>query len=345
MKITFTRLIAKSLFAHIWWGACVTLAAAHNALGVLGRPCFGLGVDGVLTLLDIAKATGSDAVVGLIEENQSQYPEFTRFPARTIKGTNFKTLHRLDYPTIGFRGANEGTTLQKSSYANKLTECFIIDAQIRVDKAVAEASEDGPESVKAREASGVMLGTMRGVAQQIYYGVANNAKGFPGLAATVDAAHTLDLTGTTKSSAYAIKFGNQDVTLVGGQGKSLELAPAWWVQQVPQSDDATKFYTAFCNALCGWLGLQLANSSAFGRIKALGADGDTGKTMSDTQADNLLLKMPANWVPDLWIMNRRSLNQLRASRVTALQPRVPIPTEINGVPIMATDAITSAETI
>ena len=45
----------------------------------------------VITLLDIAKLNGNDAVVGLIEENQTYAPELSVFPARTIKGTQYQT--------------------------------------------------------------------------------------------------------------------------------------------------------------------------------------------------------------------------------------------------------------
>lgn len=311
------------------------------AYGLMVSPNMGA----VLTMLDIAKQTGNDVVVGLIEENASAYPEFTRFPARTIRGTSYKTLHRTDYPLVGFRGANQGTPLVKSSWANKLTECFIIDAQVRADKAVADAHEDGPEVAKAREASGVMLGAMRGISNQIYYGVANDAKGFPGLAATVDASHVVDVAGVAKSSVYAIKFGLQDIILVGGNGKAINMADVWGVQQVADPADATKFFTAYVNALMGWIGLQLANKDAFGRIKGLGADTEAGKLMNDDLAADLLATMPANWRPDMWAMNRRSLNQLRKSRKTPENPRPPVPTEIEGVPIMVTDAITNAEAI
>lgn len=320
----------------------VFVATNVGAWHLLGGVSLALGIDGQLTMLDIAKANGSDAVVGLIEENASAYPEFVRFPARTIKGTSYKTLHRTDYPIVGFRGANEGTKLTKSAYANKLTECFIIDAQIRADRAVTTGSEDGPEVVKARESSGVMLGVMRGVAQQIYYGVSQDAKGFPGMVATVDSSHEYDATGASnKSSVWAVKFGLQDVILLGGNGKAIDLTE-WILQQVPDVNDATKFLSAECASLMGWVGLQLANKDAFGRIKNLDAS-TAGKTMSDNLAYELLAKMPANWRPDMWIMNRRSQKQLRQSRATTLVPTPPMPTDIDGTPIMVTDAITSSE--
>jgi hypothetical protein len=63
------------------------------------------------TLLDIAKANGSDAVVGLVDEAVSAHPELTRGFARTIQGIQYKTLVRTGVPTGGsFRAANAGTS-------------------------------------------------------------------------------------------------------------------------------------------------------------------------------------------------------------------------------------------
>lgn len=138
-----------------------------------------------LTLLDIAKQNGNDKIVGLIEEVNLIVPEVRIFPARTIKGTMFKTLVRTAYPTVGFRKANNGTDPVKSSYENRLFECALIDGRMEVDKAVADASEDGAEVVKSREAVGYMGGAMSALATQIWYGTKAN-DGFPGLATLVD---------------------------------------------------------------------------------------------------------------------------------------------------------------
>ena len=76
------------------------------------------------TLLDIAKANGSDGVVGLIDEATKAHPELTLVAARTIKGLNYKTLVRTANPTVGFRNANEGTAATKGTYENRLVETY-----------------------------------------------------------------------------------------------------------------------------------------------------------------------------------------------------------------------------
>lgn len=311
---------------------CVPFLNATVALGVTDR----------LTLLDIAKQNGNDKAIKLIEAVQENYPELASFPARTIKGTSFKSLERLTYPEVAFRNANEGSNLLKSTYGNKTTECFIIDPQVQVDKMVAESHEDGREIVLARETGGVMMGIARTIAKQIYYGKSNDAKGFPGLTATVNSSYEVDATdNTAKTSVWAIKWGEEEqIRLLGGNNRVLDMFAEWRVQTCYDSN--AKPFTGLVNSINGWLGLQLLDQNAFGRIKNIGTT--TGKGMTDILYWDLIAKMPANWKPDVVIMNKRSQNQLRKSRATTLIVNPPLPTTMDdGTPILVTDALSIAE--
>ena len=167
------------------------------------------------TLLDIAKLNGSDKVVGLIEEALVLAPEVSLFPARTIRGTSYKTAVRTVLPTTQFRNANEGVASSKSTFVNRLVETFILDAQIKVDKAVADAYEDGPAALQAIEAAGVVGSALKLLGSQIWYGVGTggDAKGFPGAIGVHDTTNmVVDAGGTTAgtgSSVWGVKFGPQ----------------------------------------------------------------------------------------------------------------------------------------
>ena len=141
----------------------------------------------VTTLLDIAKANGSDAAVGLIEEVQTYSPEVMLGAARTIKGLSYKTLIRTALPTTAFRNANEGVAASKSTWENRVIECFTLNPRWECDKAVADRYEDGAQAFIALEADGIMRAAMLTLGSQFYYGVANDAKGFPGVLAAYDA--------------------------------------------------------------------------------------------------------------------------------------------------------------
>jgi len=314
------------------------------------------------TLLDIAKLNGSDAVVGLIEENLTYAPELSVVPARTIKGTSYKTVSRDTYPGVGFRAANGGVTYTKSTFLNRTHEAFIFSGNIRVDVAVAAAYEDGAEALKAIEASGVTKQGMIEIGQQFFYGLANDAKGFPGLKAFHDAFTTeltargadtivLDAGGTTAdtgSSVYGVKFGNDGLQFIFGQNATFELGE--WFQQMVNDGTAGQDYLAHVNSLNAWIGLQAANPYCIGRLKDATADSTKGVT--DAKLAELLAKYPVGYKPDVWFMTRRSAFQLQMSRTATSntsgkgeQPLAPMPTESNGIKIVITDSLTNIEAL
>lgn len=325
------------------------------------------------TLLDIAKLNGNDAVVGLIEENLTYAPELSVVPSRQIRGTSYRTVSRDTYPGVSFRAANAGVTYTKSTFLNRLFETYVFSGNVRADVAVMSAYEEGPEAYKAIEASGVMKQAMIEIGQQFFYGVSTDAKGFPGLEAFHTAFSTeltnrsvdnivVDATGTTSntgSSVYGVKFGEQGVQFVLGNGAGLTLSD--WFRQMVNDGTAGQDYLAECASLNAWIGLQAANPYCVGRIKKLTAE--SGKGLTDALGQELLSKYPVGYAPDAWFMTRRSRFQLQKSRNVALSSGTPnrtnsgavgsggveivapIPTEMAGIPIIVTDSLTNTESV
>jgi hypothetical protein len=301
------------------------------------------------TLLDIAKLNGTDAVVGLIEEASRACPEVRLGGARPIKGISYRTRVRTGLPTVGFRGANEGTAVSKSTFENRLVECFIFNPPWECDKAVADCFEEGPEAFIAIEGAGLLSAALISLAKCFYYGqdaTFGDAKGFPGLLAMHDAANmVVDAAGTTDntaSSVWAVRFGVQHVSWVYGNGGQLDLSD---VTEVRLADAAGNPYMAYHQEILARPGLQVGSLYSVGRIKKLTED--AGKGMTDKLAFDLLAKFPTGVTPDMFLMSRRSLFQLRASRTAtnATGAPAPIPTEIAGIPIQVTDAISNKETL
>lgn len=312
---------------------------------------------GMPTLLDLAKQRGNDVQVGLIEESIQVNPELRLIGMRPISGTSYKTLIRTGYPVAQFRFANEGVPRSKSTFENRITECFILDSQIAADKAVADVWEPGGVGAyQMIEAGGVMEAVFRRVGRQVYYGNSDvsvaaglgDAKGFPGFVDAYDvAAHEVDATGTTaKSSVWAVKLGIKDVHFVSGGGGLPNILPEWRTQTVQVEDNAA--FTAYVNSLMGWIGMQVGSLHSLVRIKNLGTD--TNKGLTDSLGYSALELFPTGVVPDFFLMNRRSVKQLRESRQAivavggGLPNSVPQPTELAGIPIVVTDNISNAET-
>ena len=310
------------------------------------------------TLLDIAKLTGNDKLVGLIEENQSAAPEVMRFPMRTIAGTSFKTGFRTSLPTTGFRTANGGQTPSKSGFSQKLVECFIFGGIIEVDKAVALAHEDGPAAYEMIEASGVAESALRELGSQIWYGTSNESLGFPGAKAFTPFGGTTAVTGdaltvnatgttaTTASSVYAVKFGEKYAQLIGGRGNALTLSD--FMDQVLADADGKK-YAGRVADMTGWIGLSLQSEHSVRRICNLTAD--SGKGLTDTLLASLIATFPVGVIPDAIFASRRSISQLQTARTPLTYSKgeqakmADYPTEYMGIPIIATDSILNTDAI
>jgi Major capsid protein GP7 len=299
------------------------------------------------TLLDIAIINGSDAAVGLIEETIKAVPEVLRGAARTIKGTQYKTLVRTNLPTTGFRNANEGSPASKSTYANRLYETYIMNPQWNCDKAVADSHEDGAAAFIAMEAQGIMESAFQTLGTQFYYGSASigDAKGFPGLLAAVDSSMVIDAAGTTDniaSSVWAVRFGPRDVQWVYGENGQIALTP---VREQTLFDALSQPYDGYVQSILTRPGLQVARKYSIGRIKKLTTD--SGKGLTDNLISQLLAKFKVGMPPDFLFMSRRSLQQLQASR-TATNPTgapAPIPNEAFSIPILPTESIIDTETL
>jgi hypothetical protein len=312
------------------------------------------------TLLDIAKLNGSDKVVGLIEENLSFAPELSVLPARTIKGTSYYTTTRTAYPGVGFRSANSGSTPTKSSFERKLVECFILSGTVQVDKAVGQAYEDGLEAYEMLEADGVMKQALINMGKQVWYGVSTDSLGFPGVKAVTPHLGTITLNSsgsdaTVQTSAYFVKVGTKDVSMVYGNGATLDLSD--FADQQLSVDSGTSYFPGRVASLTAWSGLQIGNINCVGRIYNIGQDSETGDTLTDSKIAQLLQKFPVGYVPDYIFMNRRSAGQLQRSRsvtifsgpqskaTASIDAVAPWPDSSMGIPIIVTDSILSTDAV
>jgi hypothetical protein len=314
------------------------------------------------TLLDIAKANGSDAVVGLIDETVKAHPELTLGAARTIKGINYKTLVRTSvFSGSTFRSANEGATVGKANYENRLVETFILNPRWESDKAVADAFEDGAAAYIAMDAESMVEKSMVDLCAQFYYGTnttfGGNAKGFPGLLDSYDATNNVvDAGGTTAStgaSVWLVKFGPKAVQWVWGQDGQL-LVPDPRIETIYDSNNNP--LTGYVQDMLARPGLQVGSIRAAVRIKKLTAD--SGKGLTDALISQALAKFEVGVVPDVILMSRRSRQQLQQSRSVTIfsggggmkadartENVAPVPEEAFNIPIAITDAIKETESL
>jgi hypothetical protein len=318
--------------------------------------------DRFITLLDIAARNG-DQAVGLIEEVTTVAPEFAVMKGRTIPGISYKTKVRMALPASPiFRAANEGTDIVSSVYAQKLAECYYLDAQFRIDEAVADAPEEGGrDMLLADEATGVIQQKAIALGNQFYNGTTADAKGFTGLLANYDSTNMLVKAGGTTSSvqtsAWIVWNDLKGIHFIFG-GNGVIAMNAWARQQV--QDGSSKAYFAWVNNLSGWIGLSFNHTKSACRIA--NCENVTDKRLTDSQIALAVSKFPliirAQLAASGFIfMNPQAALQLQQSRSVTIfgqggskpdgsqQTLGPTPTESNGIPIVLTESITNTEAV
>ena len=303
---------------------------------------------GTMSLLDVTIANNSEGLSKIVEECARFHPEFRIGAARTITGTHYKTLVRLTDPDVGFRGANEGNTNTKSTWENRLVDTFILDGGWDMDKAVADASEDGALAFCGAEAQAHMRSGIASVCKQFYTGTAsgvtNADKGFAGL---INAAGLADMSvnagGDTAdgcSTAWAVRFGPDDVQFVLGSGGSFTDGE---IEKVSIADTNGKRYWAYSQDLQGWVGVQVKSKFSVGRIYNI----DHDHPLTDDLLAELFEKFKEGAPPDMYLMSRQSNRLLKNSR-TATTPTgapAPWPTDSDGIRIQVTDSILNTEAV
>jgi HK97 family phage prohead protease len=310
---------------------------------------FHRSLTGAVTLLDVAQL---DAGIGtpIIDETIIEAPEVGMFPVEIISGSTVELSVQTDTPTVGFRNANEGRDFVRGTFASKIFQTQVIEQPIAVDiQGVLNASKN-PGRVLMAEAMNVTKAVLNHIGVQTWYaGTAQasaDAKAPPGIIAQAETGndHVYDAQGgSAKSSVWFLQLGEQSLCHIYGNDTTLNYG-ANWVEETIEDANSKKL-RALVNWISGRVAVKLANKNAAVRIKNLAA---ATQVLTDAilfsgleLCDNLGL------VPNVIVMNPRSLYQLRNSR-TATNPvgaPAPLPMEWNGIPILKTKNISIAETV
>lgn len=296
-----------------------------------------------LTLLDVAKRSGSDAVVGLIEEVLTVAPEFRTIPTRPIKGTSYRATFRTGLPGSGFRLPNEGVDPGSSKYEQRIVPCFFLDSQLQVDESITKADPADTGNILAQEAAGSVQNSFITIGKQVYDGISADAKGFGGFFANVDSSMVVDAggTGAAVHTAWAI-YEDQTNGVHFPLGNMGELALSPWARQQVR-DANSKAFMAWVANFCGWLGLNLSTKYSIGCVKNI----TSAKPITDALGNQLVAKFPVGRKPTRWFMSRDAKFYLQTSRTATLNQKdggrgdafAATPTSLADVPIEATDSI------
>jgi hypothetical protein len=192
------------------------------------------------TLLEIAQGRQTPLTAGIMQAAATESPALAAFDARTTTGTHFMALALTGLPTAsGFKDYGQGASHASASLAVREFEAKLAVAKVKVEQITAarwdqEHAASGTTyfdlQVMARMAS-----EMRHLERTIFYGTAQDAKGFQGLKQLTPFVSTnvlelnenpededfvrtvLDAGGSTSSTAssvYSVIHGELDCQLV-----------------------------------------------------------------------------------------------------------------------------------
>lgn len=283
---------------------------------------------------------------GVISEVSDQAPEVAQFPIFALtSGLTYLTQFLVELPTTGFRKLGNGIAASKGRYETREFKCYLFSGRAEAEKAAGAADSGGIEAVEARAVTGTMLSAMMELGSQIFYGVTNEADGFPGLKAFTPfgGAYTLNATGTTDntaSSVIGVKFGDDYARLINAKGDPYKLGEFRDQDITGQNSLPVPGRVA---DLEGWIGLQLAHKACVVRICNLTAQ--TGKGLTDALGGAALDLLPTGIKPDVWFMSKRSRTQLRTSRSTPENVYPAMPNELDGIPIIVTDSLLNTDSV
>jgi len=307
---------------------------------------------GLMQSVDVLKINNSEELFGIINEVITLNPELNWYAASPVKKNEYQSIRMTQLPATAFRKPNEGRPFQTAVFQPTLHKCFFIDASWIQDVAIAEQHDWGKEGAWRQQTQSHLQSAFFQLSKQIYYGVKNDSLGFPGIVALMNEFGTatnmtyeVAPTATTNlTSVYAVRTGLLDSQIAwGSEGQFVQdeiKQQLWPTNTAPASAAGFQVYT---QRLGGWVGFQVVSQWSLGRISKISTG--TNQGLTDNHLFEYLSRCPADKEPQAWFMTRRSQEQLRRSRTAtnATGAPAPTPTEVAGIPIIVTGAISDKE--
>jgi len=270
-------------------------------------------------------------------------------------GTQHKYVRQTVASASAFRAVNTGLAKTYSQDEQVTDTLKYLDGSFYVDVAIADAYKDGPEAYIQKELMRTMRQRMFGLEQQVLLGVNADANGFVGLmddtqldaiADTMVVAPANPGASSANTSVYMIRHGDEDCSVVLGNNGEIVVGDT--VTQLVYQDPTANAnsYAAYYTPVGAYAGFQLGGAYSAARLCNVNtATATATNALTDDDIYGALSLFPAGRQPNAIVMNRTALRLLRNSRtaVNATGAPAPRPTEVEGIPIIVTDAITSAE--
>jgi hypothetical protein len=260
-------------------------------------------------------------------------------------GTLHNYLRRKTAAGAGFREIGTGVTNDAEVFEDISLVCKFLDPSFTRDVALAAGYRGGLSEYIRKETLRALKAGFAGLERSLF---TNVASGFNGLLQFSDYSITggtqvVDAGGSGGKSVWLLRWAEDGVAVVAGNEGRMDMV---WDDNSPtivQVAASGGVYSGYRVTLGGYFGLQVGSTYDAARICNL--DGTNDDLLDDDLLAEGISKFAAARQPNMIVMNRASLMELRQSR-TATNPTgapAPFPTEAFGIPIVVTDILPTNE--
>lgn len=261
-------------------------------------------------------------------------------------GTLHKYLRRKVAAGAGFRAIARGITNAAEQFEDITATCELLDGSFDRDVALALAYRGGIGAYLQKETGAALKSLFFGLEKAVFnLSVASSFKGLPYMSDywASDLAQVKDAGGSGGKSVWLLRWADDGVAVVAGNDGRMNFVLPDSDQIVRLTDSDSRPYSAYRTTLLGYFGLQVGSTYDVARICNL--DGTTGHVLTDDLIYDAISRFPAGKQPNMIVMNRTALKELREGRTatTVTGQAAPFPVEVEGIPIVVTDALINTE--
>ena len=261
-------------------------------------------------------------------------------------GTTHKYLRRKTAAGAGFRKLGYGIVNAAEEFTDVTVNCELLDGSFDRDVGLALGYKAGREAYLRKETLAGLKTMFYRLEESVFnIGVAHSFTGLPYFDDyfAEDLDQVVNAGGTGGKSVWLLRWADDGVSIVAGNEGRVEFTLPDADNIVRVLDGKSHPYSAYRMTLLGWYALQVGSKYDAARICNL--DGTGGKTVTDDRLAEGISKFRAGKGPNMIVMNRTALKELRESRTATNPSGAPaaFPTEAFGIPIVVTDALSDSE--
>jgi len=319
-------------------------------------------------IIDLVTNAGQvDVTKGIVEEAVKSCPEMQFFDADIVPGTTISTLARTTLPSVAFRNLGDPVSSSRSSYAERTATLKLLSGRVEISD--AEVKKNGlqtKEEMQTDESIATMAAAFQHLAKQVWYGTGSDGKGFDGATQLVDASMVTKAGAGTSNANTSVWFvGNgakracgivfsKNSKIINGEDLTFHDGDIQIKETVTINDAEKEIVTGVepgtIGDLTSFAAFLVSNKKQLARL--CNVTSTTGLN-DDMLADCVEAYMKVNdgRRPDAIFMSYNARKMLRKSRTLSLsiksgvnaQVFAPIPTDYDGIPLFATNALLDTE--